>query len=124
MEKNEFDHTIYIVTNSTTTTSTMKLSQWIIFAYLTVTTYANVTIDKCMFCKNAVKQAEEVVATSGCNFWFKTKAKMYCMSADLDPDLTDRCVPLLIKGCNLIQENMKQNSMSDPLEICTSLEMC
>ena len=92
---------------------------------LLAVTYAYAAINKCMFCQTAVTEAEETVAQTGCSFLFRAKATMFCMSMDVEKyNLSDQCVPLLVNGCLLIQQNINNDQPTDPLEVCTSLQMC
>jgi len=103
----------------------MKALSIVTFLGMIMFTWGTASLSTCRFCQEAVLQSEEHVISSGCSWWFQTKAAMYCKSVDLDPQIpSDQCVPLLVKGCNLIQLHIQQQTVPDPVKICTSLELC
>ena len=89
------------------------------------TSNGNMTITKCTLCSLAVHEAETLIANEGCNIWFDAKAVLICEGLGLGPEnpIADLCVPLLIEGCNVIEQNV-QKHIVDPNTTCTMLHMC
>ena len=109
----------------------MKLLHVLVLACTSVLTYAsNLTststkLTKCSLCTLAVSKAESIIVKQGCSLLFDAEAVVLCQAIGVGPEdpLSDICVPILIKGCSIIANDLEKH-MTNATKTCTVLKLC
>ena len=107
----------------------MKLVQLLVLACSSfVALGSNATsigFTKCSLCKLAVSKSESIIVKEGCSLLFDAEAVVLCQTIGLGPEdpLSDICVPLLIKGCSIIANDLEKH-ISNSTKTCMIMKLC